>query len=69
MVEIEVGNRFGRAVRSHLACPYEASEALSHFNFRQVGRMEFVLVSKKAEPQSWCRAGFAGGIPGGPRRR
>ena len=38
-VEIEVGeirNRLGRPVRRHLACPYEASEALSHFNVCQV---------------------------------
>ena len=38
-VEIEVGeirNRLGRPVRRHLACPYEATEALSHFNVCQV---------------------------------
>ena len=47
-VEIEVGeirDRRGRAVSRHLACPYEPSETLGHFNVYQVGRMELVLVS------------------------
>lgn len=44
----EIGNRVGRAVRRHLACPYEAPKALSHFNVQKVRRMELVLVSKKA---------------------
>ena len=47
-VEIEVGeigNRLGRSVRRHLAGPYEASQALGHFNVRQVGRMELVTVT------------------------
>ena len=50
-VEIEVGeigDRLGRAVSRHLACPYEPSETLGHFNVHQVGRMELVLVSKEA---------------------
>jgi hypothetical protein len=45
-VEIEVGeirNRLGRPIRGHLACPNEASEALSHLNVRQVSCMELVL--------------------------
>ena len=47
-VEIEIGeicNRVGGAARCHLARPYEAPEALSHFNVREVQRMELVLVS------------------------
>jgi len=50
-VEIEVGeicNRFGRAVRRHLAGTHEASKALSHFNVRKVRRMELVLITEKA---------------------
>ena len=38
-VEIEIGqirNRLGRPVRRHLACPYESTEALRHFNVCQV---------------------------------
>ena len=60
-VEIEVGevrNRFDRAVRLHLASPYEASEALSHFNIRQVRRMELVLVSKKTGLDSGAQRGL-----------
>ena len=50
-VEIEVGeigDRLGRAVSRDLACPYEPSETLGHFNVHQVGRMKLVLISKKA---------------------
>ena len=50
-VEIEVGeigNRLGRTVGGHLACSDQASETLSHFHIRQVGRVELVPVSKKA---------------------
>ena len=38
-VEIEIGqirNRLGRPARRHLACPYESTEALRHFNVCQV---------------------------------
>jgi len=48
-VEIEVGeihDRVGRPVSGHLARPYEAPEALSHFDVRQMGRMELVPISK-----------------------
>ena len=50
-MEIEVGeirDRFGRAIRRHLACPDEPSEALSHFDVHQVRRMELVFVPEKA---------------------
>ena len=49
-VEIEVGeirNRFGRAVGRHLACAHETSQTLSHFDVRQVWRMEIVPLSKE----------------------
>ena len=38
-VEIEIGqirNRLGRPLRGHLACPYESTESLRHFNVCQV---------------------------------
>jgi hypothetical protein len=38
-VEIQIGQiryRLGRPVRRHLACPYESTEALRHFNVCQV---------------------------------
>jgi hypothetical protein len=50
-VEIEVseiGNRFGRAVGRHFTCTDETSEALCDVNIDQVGRMQLVLISKKA---------------------
>jgi hypothetical protein len=54
-VKIEVGeirDRVRRSVGRHLACAYEASEALSYFNVRKVRRMELVLVSKKTRLDS-----------------
>jgi hypothetical protein len=50
-VEIELGeirDGLGRTVSRHLACPYEPSETLRHFNVHQMGRMELVIVLKKA---------------------
>ena len=49
-VEIEVSeirNRFSRAAACHLPRAYEASEALRHFNVRQMWRMELVLAAKQ----------------------
>ncbi len=60
-VEIEVGeirDRLGRAVSRHVACPYEPSETLGHFNVHQVGRMELVLVSKEASLDPSAKRGL-----------
>ena len=70
-VKIEIGEihqRVGRSVADHLTRPDKASEALSHFNVRQVGRMELVVVAKKTGLDAGAGR-IAAGIRGGPRRR
>ena len=60
-VKIEVGeirNRFGRALRGHLARAYEASQALSDFYVREVRRMKLVLISKETSLDSGAKRGL-----------